>query len=345
MKIIHTYVPTRNGLEINKSLLQNMIYSVLCAKNHYDTIELYTTKEIADIIIKIGIPYDNIITEGFENFNSLTFSIPKLITYSKQTEDFIHIDIDTFLLEKINIDKEIPYFYAHPDIDMTTLKNLKMGINMSETYIKNTSLIAHLIPENLQEFIDFTDIPNMNIFGTYNPKIVAEASKYCLDFYEQNRDFFDSDYYNACIIEQLLVPATIKMLNEDYYKNYYLMESKDVFKVNQDTNNLEIATYPLSMSFNGITKHLLNEFDTYLLVNYDFHTNVHLSGFKNLDIFQFMIRETIIDKFNRADLLKKLDDLFKNKIPGQDICDRYYEHISHILYKRMTMFKTKKDLL
>lgn len=28
MRIIHTYVPTRVGFEVNKSLLQNMIYSV-----------------------------------------------------------------------------------------------------------------------------------------------------------------------------------------------------------------------------------------------------------------------------------------------------------------------------
>lgn len=345
MRIIQTYVPTRGGSDLNKSLLQNMIYSVLCAKSLYETIELYTTNEIAQVIKKIGIPYDKIITEPFDSFKSNTFSIPKLVTYSLQVEDFIHIDIDTFLYKKIEVDKSVPYFYDHPDVDLTTPKNFNIGINLYETYIKNTSKIKDLIPKEIQEFIDFTDIPNMNIFGTYNPKVVAEASKICLEFYYDNFTFFDSDYYNACIIEQLLVPATIKKLNKSFYKNHYLTDSPDVFRIEKNEDSLETTTYPVYLNFSGTMIPILDEYSLFLMVNYDYRVNIHLGGYKYLDIFQFLIRETIIHRFNKIDLIKNIDDIYTDVNSYQEISERYYEHMLYTVKKRITELKTKKNFI
>ena len=345
MRALHTYVPTTEGSDINKTILQNMIFSVLCAKVHFSTIDLYTTNEIKEIVQKIGIPYDNIITEPFSNLKTNTFSIPKLITYSLQTEPFTHLDIDTFIYRRIDTPKNVPHFFAHPDIDMSVENNFQMGINLSQTYIKNITKIKEKIPKNIRDLINLNDIPNMNVFGSYEPKIVSEASKICLGIYEENKDFFDSEFYNACIIEQLLIPPAIKTLNEKYYTNYYLQKSSDVFRVKINSEELQNVEYPFTIQFENHNMGIENEYGVFHLVNYDFKTIVHLGGYKNLDIFQFFVRESIVERFNGMDYLIKLDKLFTNIIPGQEISERYYNHMLVMINKRFSKLIPKTNIL
>lgn len=340
MKAVHTYVPSREGFEFNKYVAHNMLLSVLYAQIHYDGIELYTNSETAKIVEEIGIPYDKIITEPFEEFESNTFSIPKILTYSLQEEEYVHLDIDTFVVSKIDCPGSVKFFYAHPDISMGDGENFQFGINMYQTYLKNTFEIKDRIPEDIKKHINFNDIPNMNVFGVRDYETTSKAANFCLKFYQENKEFFDSDFYNACIIEQLLMPAAIKHFYNDYYKNHYLLNSENVFRIQHKTKDANRVTYPLEIFFENTRLLISEEPFLYQFVKYDYRTIVHLGGFKNLDVIQFLVKETINERFNRLDLIKKINKIFTEKTPADNISERYYIHMLNSITNRIKEIKT-----
>jgi len=328
MKLIHTYAPSRDFFRFNKITAQNMLLSLFFAKKYFKHVELYATNEIADIVKKLKFPYDKIIVlDEFETLEYKTFSIPKLITYSKQTENFVHIDLDTFLYEKIDVNFNIPYFYHHNEINLDVMNNYQMCINLTETYLKNAHQLIKIVPHTIIKYIDVRDIPNMNVFGSTNPKIASESAKICLSIYEKNKDFFDAEYSNASIIEQLLIPATIKSLHGSNYQNHYITNSTKNFSFNSQGNNLNTANYPIEIKFDDCVININDEEHLFQFVNYDFRTIVHLSGYKNMDVFQFLVRETIIERFGGIELILNLDELFNCEIPGEEISKKYYSYM------------------
>jgi hypothetical protein len=228
---------------------------------------------------------------------------------------------------------------------MSTISNFQMSLNLYQTYLKNAHMIKNRIPEDIKKYINFNDIPNMNVFGTIKPEIVSESAKICLKIYNDNREFFDSEYYNACIIEQLLIPSVIKKLNETHYENHYLIESKNVFRIETNDVDLESIELPFNISFDGNIIGIDNEFSLFQLVNYDYRTIVHLGGYKNLDIFQFLVRETILDRFNGIEYIIKLDKLFVEPIPGQEISDKFYNHMLNKTANKISKLRTKKNII
>ncbi len=335
MKAVHTYVPTREGFEFSREIAHNMLLSVLYAQIHYKGVELYTNEENAKLIKEIGIPYDKIITDVFEDFNERTFSIPKILTYSVQNEEYVHLDLDTFAISKIDCPGNVKFFYAHPDIDMRSAGDFQYGINMYQTYLKNTYEIRDKIPDEIKKHIDFNDIPNMNVFGARDFEAAKKAASFCLKFYQENKDFFDSDFYNACIIEQLLMPAAIKHFHGDFYKNHYLIEPGNVFRIKHGTKDHRNVTYPLEIFFDQERLLIDNEDFLYQFVKYDYRTIVHLGGFRNMDVFQFLIKETIIERFNALDKIKKINRMFKDKTGADEISDRYYVHLLNSVSSRI----------
>jgi len=340
LKAIHTYVQAREGFEFNRYVAHNMLLSVLYAQMQYDGIELYTDEKTAKIVKEIGIPYNKIITKPFDNFESNTFSIPKLVTYSLQKEPYVHLDVDTFVIKDIYTPETIKFFYAHPDITMEDKDDFQYGLNMYNTYLKNTYQIQDEIPDFLKKHITFKDIPNMNIFGTRSPDVVAKAAKLCLEIYEKNREFFDSEFYNACIIEQLLMPAAIKYYNEEHYENFYLQKPEDVFRIKHGKDDNNKCTYPLEITFSGERLLISVEPFLYQFVNYDYRSIVHLGGYKNMDVIQFLVKETIMERFGCWDKIKNIIKVFDEKMPADDISDRYYVHMLSSITTRIKEFKS-----
>jgi hypothetical protein len=336
---IHTYVPSHNiETKFNRNLVYNMLLSTHLAKFSFDKVVLYTTKEIEKIVRKIGVPYDEIITEPFDGFKCKTFSIPKMVTYSLQTEPFAHLDLDTFIyaLPK-KIDKE-PVFYASSDIPLKKENNFKTNMSMYNTYLKGTFEIEDKLPDEFKKHIDFFDIPNMCIFGGNDYETIKKASEYCLKIYEENKEHFDSNYYYACVIEQLFISTAIKMINkeneivdEDVVKEeeetFYLFSQQQNLSIDHETSDLVNITYPFTISFNNKKKIINNETELYTLANYDFNWIIHLCGNKSLDAVLFIVRETIIQRFNGFNSIQKMNDIFGQISEVENISSRYYKFL------------------
>jgi hypothetical protein len=330
MKIIHTFLPVNN--EFNKETALQMALSCLLAKRHYNYVFLYTNKKIAEKVKQLGIPYNVIDTEVLEGMESKTFSIPKLAVYAVQKEPYIHIDLDTFLFNRIEFDK-VHYIYS------TFAEGSKYMINFEdpdkgfyETYMKNSFLLQPKLPMDFVMHVSFKNIPNMSVFGGFEWELIAEASRYCLDLYKEHKDFFDSSFYNACIIEQLFIPSAIRKIihekgldrgeKQDPEFNFLFKENPTII----DFGDKELMTYPYIIKSNSEEWTIKNDQELFDSIGYRFNGFLHLSGYKVLDRILFLIREKLIYEENGIYILNKITLMFDEN--GVDkLSDHYYNYL------------------
>lgn len=330
MKSIHTYVNLVENATIDKKNLYHMLLSTLLSNVFFKETTLYCTKKIKEIVEYVGIPYKEIITEPFDNYDSGTFSIPKLITYSLQQEPFIHIDLDSHFYHIDNDKlKELDIFYSYPDMVMGEKSQFEDIEKIHNTYLKGIYTISDKIPKELKDNILLTEIPNFCVFGGKNYKLISDASLYCLDFYRENKEFFDSDYYNACIIEQLLVPSAIRMLSDDKEHNYtYLYEIEDKFMINMESKSFTGLEYPYEIQMNQRHKVIRNENELYSLANYDFNKMIHFNGYKQMEIVMFIVREMITHRFNGYKYINRINEIYPEIYEFEKIGYRYYTQLN-----------------
>lgn len=85
---------------------KSMALSCLLLKKHYGKVTLYCNRKVRHLIIdQFKIPYDVVVEipefmKIYEECN--LWALPKIYTYSLQTEPFIHVDCDWFMFEKLS---------------------------------------------------------------------------------------------------------------------------------------------------------------------------------------------------------------------------------------------------
>lgn len=115
MKVVHTYVE-KHGI-IWKEILYTQYLSLILAKKHYGNISFYGDGGACKQIKEIGLPYDEINHEIIEKNDVKTWSIPKIKVYESMDEPFLHIDTDTLLFNKIELDTfDQDYLFSHIDM-------------------------------------------------------------------------------------------------------------------------------------------------------------------------------------------------------------------------------------
>ena len=77
-------------------------YSVLKLREFYKDLELYTDFEGKNILIDLlQLPYSKVHTDyEYIDINPNLWAYPKILTYNRQEEPFIHIDGDIFIWKK-----------------------------------------------------------------------------------------------------------------------------------------------------------------------------------------------------------------------------------------------------
>lgn len=249
-RIIHTYVnQKRQDIGVRKDWfsfnndkepsieyhqLLGMLISVHYAIKHYKNITLYSTLDIINLISDIGIPYTGF-SKLEDNIKSTygPFAIPKLIVYSKQKDPFIHIDYDTFLINKLdeNISSK-PFAFSHED-----LKNFDHSIltirGLVPAYVDWLQYHADEVPDwwYKGEYISIDEIPNMNITSVNDVKTFNNiAVNPILEHYREHRENWDKGE-TSCVLEQLLIYVHLKNSNHkvDYFsdKNPTLIHYND----------------------------------------------------------------------------------------------------------------------
>jgi hypothetical protein len=195
--------------------------------------------------------------------------------------------------------------------------------------------------EEFLKYVKFQGIPNMSIFGGHSWELIADATEYCLKIYEENKEFFDSNYYNACIIEQLFIPAAIRMIMEKNSED--VIDDKNIFKFIFDKNPtvIEFAEnkwdYPFTIESNNDILTIEDQNGLFRNLGYNFNGFLHLNGYKTFDEIIFMIRQRIIDEFDGNRYIHKIDKLFKEDSKTDLLFDSYCEHLKTNLDKMESM--------
>ena len=238
-KIIHTYVNQRKAdigarenwftfnnkkePSIEKHQLLGMLLSAHFAKKHYKNITLYSTLDIINLVSEIGIPYTGFVRLD-DNIKSTfgPFSLGKMLVYQMQDKPFIHIDYDTFLVNKLN--EKIaskPFAFSHEDLKDFD-HSIKTIRGLVPAYIDWLNLFDDDVPEWWceGEFITIDEIPNMNVTSINDIETFKKvALEPILKHYYENRETWDQGN-NACVLEQLLTYAHLK--NSGYKVDYFL---------------------------------------------------------------------------------------------------------------------------
>ena len=331
MKIVHTYIKTKNGTGFNEYTAYSMLLSVLLAKKHYERVELYCNQEIHDIVREIGIPYTNINVEVLEDVNVDTFSIPKLMVYSLQEEPFIHIDLDTFLFNKLPELDRNTIWGCYPEGSGEYIGYTKNTTNFFTTYLQGSFKIQNDVPEDFLEFVKFKDVMNMCVFGGYNFSLIKRASQYCLEIYNKNKEFFDSDYYYSCIIEQLFIPSAVR-----YIVNSKLSARKtdsELFTFFFDKNPTLIhyeekkQMYPFIIESNKQILNIKNRDDIFKNISYNFNGFLHLNGYKTIKELMFLVKQKLIQDFGAVNEVIKIDRKFNEVGNCLETTENYMDYL------------------
>ena len=333
MRILHTYIPTDNGAPLDRSHYYCMALSALLAKRHYGHIELYTNNKIKKSVEEIGIPYDVINTQLLNNTTFETFSIPKMMVYANQVEPYVHIDLDTFIYDKVDFTDEETTYSTFAEGNMMHLSFLKANRQFYNTYIVNAFKLQDKLPEEFLEHVKFNYIPNMSIFGGYKHELVAEASKYCLEIYYNNQEFFDRDFYNACIAEQLFIPAAMRMMQGGEVPPLFTFLFKGNPTYFKFVNESEKRDFPFEIVSENRLTYIKDETDLFKNIMNNFNGVLHLNGYKDFEKAIFLIRQRIITDFNREDIVNKIDEMFNDYIESDDITYSYCEYLCNQINK------------
>lgn len=336
MKIVYTYYPVLNK-QITESEIYSLTLSVLWIKKFYKNVFLYTDKKTKKLINELKIPFDVIDTDILNEVNTKTFSIPKLLVYSNQNEPFLHLDNDLILYKKFNFDNDNKIIFSFNEGLSEINSYTKYHNQFFKTYVNSLDKIFNNLDDNFLKHISLSEVGNMSVFGGINYKIIQTASDYCLDIYKKNKEFFDEDYYRACIIEQLFIPAAIKMFLNS--KDYILDQTPFKFlynktKVVRNDNN---SGYPILLDQSSGINKIESDNDLFNSVFNTFDGLLHLGGYKNDIRIIFLIKQQIRMMFENG---HKIINLIEKKYENQEI-----KNLEELFFKHINIKIQKKNIL
>lgn len=276
MKIIHTFYPIKDSLFYNmEKILLYSNKSVNYALNFYDEVILYTTKEFEKLVIEYGIPYTQINTELFNEYDDkiTNYAIPKLIVYSSQTEPYIHIDFDVLIFKKIEDDNDI--FFGYMDYDFSNETDNQLSKFMSSYYMDDYNLICNKLPFKQENEIKFGKVPNFCFFGVNDFKTVSLTCIDLIRFYNDNILDFNLTKHGPSQIEQFLFSFFLKQVNNvTKWENTievvspFMCDEEKIYLKNND-----------GYTYGNISDEDIKKYLTHLKNNNDF-TFIHVNNLK-----------------------------------------------------------------
>lgn len=163
--------------------------SCLQAKQVFGAVHLETDARGREILMeKLQLPYDSVSTtleKRLDDYHPALFALAKILTYSNQSEPFLHLDSDVFLWHKPdssllegkliaqNMDKNLP-FYLH---------NLT-EINRHLQYVPPLFAPGNFVKKDIYG-------SNAGVMGGNYPEFFQEYSRIAFDFIDGNKDCID----------------------------------------------------------------------------------------------------------------------------------------------------------
>lgn len=299
MRVVHTFI-LQKGRSLGREYFYNMTLSALLAKQTYGNIHLYTDKESFKTIKDLEIPYDSVNTDILATYEYDTFSVAKLKVYQAQNEEFIHIDNDTFLFERLTLPKKPGIIFSHKE--SFTPDSLYELLQYSTAYLEGLQELQQHIPA---EFLHYNaqHIPNMNIVVGRNLPTIKRAAQTTLALYRAYKSIFDAHYNRACLLEQYLFTQWILTFDKSF-KEYLefgtCFISYDHPLICNEGGHID-ESYPITFQVAHPKEKMTikNRTDLKNLIGYDYNGWTHLNGYKNAFPFVFLTLSYLHTRFGR----------------------------------------------
>lgn len=299
MRIVHTFILQKDR-SLGREYFYNMTLSALLAKQAYGNIHLYTNEESLAVIKDINIPYDSIDTHVLSTYEYDTFSVAKLKVYQAQTQEFIHIDNDTFLFKELTLPKQASIIFSHKEA--FTPDSLYELLQYSTAYLEGLQELQQHIPA---EFLHYNaqHMPNMNIVVGRNLSTVRRAAQTTLALYRAYKDIFDAHYNRACLLEQYLFTQWILTFDKNFKEHLEFgtcFLSYDHPLICNEGNHVD-ESYPATFQVAHPKEKFVvnNRAELRNLVGFDFNGWTHLNGYKSAFLFTYLTLSYIHTRFGK----------------------------------------------
>jgi hypothetical protein len=157
------------------------ILSVMKAKEYFDKVILYTDTEGAKLLSKIDLPFDELnITLDNLDLDTELWVIPKIITYSLQTEPFLHIDYDLF-------------FWSNPPqgyLDKPLLCESKVGLEFYRNVVVDFIQNGDNVPTDIANYTEDLYVAGAGLYGGNNHQLLSNSAKAILELVKTNSNYF-----------------------------------------------------------------------------------------------------------------------------------------------------------
>ena len=263
MKVIQSYIqhlqPDDFTIEIDYAYI--IMLSSLLAKKHYGTPTLYTNEINFRFLSQMNFPFEYNI-DIVNEYHSKLFSLSKFATMMEQTEPFIHLDLDTLIIKKPNLEvKKSPYIFSHPDVKFIHDKILEEEnftskilsddyFTLYDTYLRNYLRYYKELEGDEGKydwpgkgFINLNDIPNMNFIGVMDDLgSFKDAIEKALVIVDNTGIIDNKEWSDAHFIEQFCLPLYLKKYNKQYND---LCESHQPDKFHFQTSQFLLDSNPI----------------------------------------------------------------------------------------------------
>ena len=377
MKVIHTFSAGAKGGSIPFNLMANAYLSAMYAKTHYGRVELYVSLPGYRSFFNCfgdDIPYDKIHILDTPEDKVFTWSTPKIEVYEKQKDPYLHIDLDTVMYRKLNLEGiKAPIVFSHLDMFVPPhSSSFQEGFNemiiqgetdtlgapggLYQTYLNFFfKTINSYSKEEFQHF-DCSGTPNMNFVYVENPEIMSKASSKALDIYQKYKTMFDSDRQSPCYIEQFLIHWFLRVLSPEYRdlsnEGKHVAFGTEPLEVNFEGDKLSSYSY-LDINFNTLENSLSynkveTENDKFNFIINKLGGFFHSTAYKNKPIVEANILyalkevagEEILQKLHRFHLMHRYNDSRPLLSEGQEIFEKYIQ--SDFFNMDVTEFKREE---
>ena len=264
MKVIYTFKKFKHILNIENPIFLDMArLSVQYSRMFYKT-ELYCDEASKNFFDNHDIKFDNVVVlDELENYDGEMYTIPKMITCSKQTEPYVHLDFDTIILRHLTFDKDVTFGYYDEDYSPYTIVKYSpfvynTYINSFENHVKN-----HYTPDEYLQW-RWMKFPNNSLFAVNDYRFVSQSYSEILERLKDVILLPDPETNIGQFVEQFLIMAYL-----DSYKKTYCSLYK--------TNPIKILKNP----------------NPYNLNKFKF---IHLQNYKNLDSHSYKLLYNLNNK-------------------------------------------------
>lgn len=197
------------------------------AGKYYNTV-LYSDRYTKGVFDKVGITFNNYVTSDtlFKEVDEHNYGMSKLLALQDQTEEYIALDLDTIVFEKINSSKTVTYGLKEIDLTKnTTLSVKRQHLEYVEKhYLECHSFFKSRIPK-LAPTLDWMTYPSNSLIQVNNADIMKNVVKEVIKLVNRDYKYITIQYY-----EQFIIYNYLKYLNVDIgfiYNNNPLVEHTD----------------------------------------------------------------------------------------------------------------------